>query len=214
MWLWHTNLNIWLFLEKVISMGVEICSRSATECNFLLKLSIHSDMDDLALPTSFYRQLTWTHRAKSLKLICHSEKPTFPCPFSAFATRHFPTLEKSTGRRRGPSSLWPPAGRLELPAHCPGGAGLRWGSLPWYFLCFGLMSSAGTLCSRITLNTCYSFAQLGAPKCLWAHLSFSVHRTWAFCQSPHSSPISWQVAALSLRGSHPFTALFLHTALW
>lgn len=35
MWVSHTNLNIWLLLEKVISMGVEICSRCeypTTEC--------------------------------------------------------------------------------------------------------------------------------------------------------------------------------------
>lgn len=59
-------------------MGVEICSRSATGHNFLLKLSVHSDMDHLGVPTSYFRQLTWTHSDKSLKPICHSEKPVSP----------------------------------------------------------------------------------------------------------------------------------------
>lgn len=94
-----------VFLEKVIPMGVEICSRSgypATECNFLSKLCIHSDIDHFGIPTSFFRKLTWKHSDKTLKPICHSENPAFLCPFSTFATRCFPALEKSTGEQQRP----------------------------------------------------------------------------------------------------------------
>lgn len=110
-------------------MGVEICSRSATGHNFLFKLSIHSDMDHLGIPTSYFRQLTWTHSDKSLKPICHSEKPVSPSHALSvlLLPGAFQHLGRAGGRRRGLNSLWPPAGRLELPACCPGGAGLRMG---------------------------------------------------------------------------------------
>lgn len=54
-----------IFLEKVIPMGIEICSRNeypATECNFLFKLSIHTGRKHLGIPTSFLRKHTWTDK--------------------------------------------------------------------------------------------------------------------------------------------------------
>jgi len=57
-----------MFLEKAIPMGIETCSRnecSATECNFLFKLSVHNGMKHLGIPTSFPRKQNWTHSDKN-----------------------------------------------------------------------------------------------------------------------------------------------------
>lgn len=63
------------------------------------------------------------------------------------------------------------------------------------------MSSAIELCSSTTLNTRYSFPVLRAAKYLRARLSFSLHRTAAFCRSSHTSHVSSQVAVLPPRTS-------------
>lgn len=113
---------------------------------------------------------------------------TFPCPFSAFATRCFPTLEQSRG---GGGEAWIPSGhQLEgwscLPT-AQEAPGWGWGSLPWDSLGFGWMSSAGTLCSSTTLSTHSSFPMLRGPKCLWAHPSLCTeHGPFVRAHTPHS----------------------------
>lgn len=188
-----------VFLEKVIPMGVEICSRSgypATECNFLSKLCIHSDIYHFGIPTSFFRKLTWKHSDKTLKPICHSEKPRPPVSFQYFCHEVLSsTWEEHGGAAEAPNSLIPPAGRLELPARgpqrCPGGAWLRWGSLPGYSLFFGLTEcSAVALCSSTARNTRYSFPELRAAKYLWAHLR--EHRSFVRVHTPHPFHRRWQ----------------------
>lgn len=113
---------------------------------------------------------------------------TFPCPFSAFATRCFPTLEQSRG---GGGEAWIPSGhQLEgwscLPT-AQEAPGWGWGSLPWDSLGFGWMSSAGTLCSSTALSTHSSFPMLRGPKCLWAHPSLCTeHGPFVRAHTPHS----------------------------
>lgn len=107
----------------------------------------------------------------------------------------FQHLRRARGSSRGPEFPHPTSRKAGAacprPQRCPGGAWLRWGSLPGYSLFFGLTEcSAVALCSSTALNTRYSFPELRAAKYLWAHLR--EHRSFVRVHTPHPFHRRWQ----------------------
>lgn len=202
-----------MFLKKEIHMGIETCSRNeypATECNFLFKLSIHTGMKHLGISTSFLRKHTWIQLDKNPKLIYHSEKSTFLCPFSAFATRC--VFQHWAGAQR--EHYGPQLPSAPRPSSLTAPQGPDWESPSGNSLCFAVMCSAVSHYCSTTLKKLSSFSGLIAAQCLWTRLSFHRHRTHFFCQSSHTSPLSLQVRVPSLQPPYvlaPFAAFSLYT---